>query len=81
MIKGAECINKTDDLLQQPLMQCAGNNNDDGEAAHNDYDDDDVYDGDFYDDYHYYDADFYDGGGSGSDDTWNRIRIRAHLND
>ena len=44
-----ECINKTDDLLQQPLMQCAGNNNYDGEADDDDYDDD-VCDDDFDDD-------------------------------
>ena len=39
MIRG-ECINKTDDLLQRPLMQCATNDNDDdAEEDDDDFDD------------------------------------------
>ena len=41
MIKVVECINKTDDLLQLPLMQCAVNDNDDDEADDDDCDNDD----------------------------------------
>ena len=42
MIKVVECINKTDDLLQQPLMQCAANDNNDNDGCDDDDDNDDA---------------------------------------